>query len=115
MVDAHPHIGTDRLPDVIKAMRQTILDAGGEVHFSARVTDLIIDAGGQRTEGVVTDGGREYRGPVILATGHSARDVYHMLLSKDMHGGQGYCCGCQAGASAGAYRQDTVPQSSRQG
>ena len=82
MVDAHPHIGTDRLPDVIKAMRQTILDAGGEVHFSARVTDLIIDAGGQRTEGVVTDGGREYRGPVILATGHSARDVYHMLLSK---------------------------------
>ncbi len=48
MVDAHPHIGTDRLPDVIKAMRQTILDAGGEVHFSARVTDLIIDAGGQR-------------------------------------------------------------------
>lgn len=77
LVDAHPHIGTDRLPKVIAAIRKTIIDRGGEVRFSTRVDSLIIKNG--RCEGVVTAAGEELRGPVILATGHSARDVYSML------------------------------------
>ena len=82
LIDAHPHIGTDRLPVIIKAMRETILRHGGEVHFSSRVTDLILEDGA--VKGVVTLDGTEYRGPVILATGHSARDVYEMLLRRDV-------------------------------
>lgn len=78
LIDAHPHIGTDRLPKVIKAMRETILAAGGRVYFSTRVTGLDIDASGA-VGGVVCADGSSFRGPVILATGHSARDVYHML------------------------------------
>lgn len=75
--DAHPHIGTDRLPDVIKAMRHTIERCGGEVRFRTRVEKLILD--NDTVEGVVTADGTEFSGPVILATGHSARDVYRML------------------------------------
>lgn len=77
LIDAHPHIGTDRLPEVIKAIRQTILEHGGEVHFSTRVTDFILD--GNTVTGVTTLNGESYRGPVILATGHSARDIYYKL------------------------------------
>lgn len=77
LIDAHPHIGTDRLPEVIKAIRQTILKHGGEVHFSSRVTDLILD--GDTVAGVNTINGKSYHGPVILATGHSARDIYYKL------------------------------------
>lgn len=77
LIDAHPHIGTDRLPEVIKAMRKTIEACGGQVHFSTKVTDLVIDDGA--VKGVVTASGRRFDGPVILATGHSARDVYDML------------------------------------
>lgn len=77
LVDAHPHIGTDRLPKVIRAIRETIIECGGEVRFSARVNDLIIDK--DRVLGVVTSDGATIEGPVILATGHSARDVYEML------------------------------------
>ena len=77
LVDAHPHIGTDRLPRVISAMRQTIQRYGGEVHFSTRVDSLSVEDG--RVNGVVTHDGTRYVGPVILATGHSARDVYEML------------------------------------
>ncbi len=75
--DAHPHIGTDRLPEVIKAMRHTIERCGGEVRFRSRVEKLILE--GDTVKGVVTADGTEYSGPVILATGHSARDVYRML------------------------------------
>lgn len=84
LVDAHPHIGTDRLPAVIKAMRDTIVRCGGEVHFSNRVTDLLLkeDNGKLSVEGVKTVEGVTYSGPVILATGHSARDTYRMLLSR---------------------------------
>ncbi|WP_303425436.1 NAD(P)/FAD-dependent oxidoreductase, partial [uncultured Muribaculum sp.] len=64
LVDAHPHIGTDKLPDVIKAMRMTIIRHGGEVHFNTRVTDLNID--GDTVTGVTTADGTEYAGPVIL-------------------------------------------------
>lgn len=78
LVDAHPHIGTDRLPRVIKAIRETILRCGGQVHFRTRVDALIIN-GEHEVEGVVTTDGKQWLGPVILATGHSARDVYAML------------------------------------
>ncbi len=77
LVDAHPHIGTDRLPEVIKAIRKTIEKAGGEVYFETRVDRLIIKD--NKVEGVFTADGRKFDGPVILATGHSARDVYKML------------------------------------
>ena len=76
LADAHPHIGTDRLPKVIEAMRNTILDCGGEVHFQTKMTQLII--GGDQVVGCVA-ADREFRGPVILATGHSARDIYRYL------------------------------------
>ena len=75
LADAHPHIGTDRLPKVIEAMRNTIINSGGEVHFQTKMTQLILD--GDKVVGCVAE--REYRGPVILATGHSARDVYRYL------------------------------------
>lgn len=80
LVDAHPHIGTDKLPNVIKAMRNQIISCGGEVLFSTRVTDVIIE--GNKARGVVDANGRRYVGAVILATGHSARDVYYMLKDK---------------------------------
>ena len=75
LADAHPHIGTDRLPKVIENMRNTIIRCGGEVHFQTKMTGLILD--GDRVIGCMAD--KEYRGPVILATGHSARDVYRYL------------------------------------
>lgn len=79
LIDAHPHIGTDRLPVIIKAMRETIKAHGGEVHFGQRVTELVFNEDKNAVTGVKTLDGSEYHGPVILATGHSARDVYHML------------------------------------
>lgn len=79
LVDAHPHIGTDRLPRIIEAMRHTIVGAGGEVYFSTRVDALLRTTDGSRVVGVVTSTGQTLRGPVILATGHSARDVYRYL------------------------------------
>lgn len=75
--DAHPHIGTDKLPRVIENMRATILRCGGEVHFQTRMDGLLLHEG--KVEGIVTNTGRTFRGPVILATGHSARDVYRCL------------------------------------
>lgn len=77
LVDAHPHIGSDRLPEVIKAMRNTIINCGGEVLFNSRVTRLIMED--NDVKGVVTADGRHFHGDVILATGHSARDIYAML------------------------------------
>lgn len=82
LIDAHPHIGTDKLPEVIKNMRNTIIKCGGEVHFSTRVTDLKIE--NNVICGVVCANGNEYDGPVILATGHSARDVYYLLNDKQI-------------------------------
>lgn len=77
LVDAHPHIGTDRLPQVIKAIRETIIRCGGEVRFQTRVERLVVDNG--EVKGVVTAAGEEFNGHVILATGHSARDIYRRL------------------------------------
>ena len=82
LVDAHPHIGSDKLPAVIKEMRETILRCGGEVHFETRVTRLIVEDG--VVTGVETAAGETFAGPVILATGHSARDVYQMLYDSDI-------------------------------
>jgi len=81
LVDAHPHIGSNLLPNVVRALRQSILGAGGEVHFQARVVDLEINEG--RLRSVVTHDGRSFEGAaVILAAGHSARDIYRLLDGK---------------------------------
>ena len=78
LVERHPHIGSNRLPDVVKAMRQTIERCGGRVIFNTRVTGLVFEDG--CVKGVETLNGNIYEGiGVILATGHSARDVYRML------------------------------------
>jgi uncharacterized FAD-dependent dehydrogenase len=102
--DAHPHIGTDKLPAVIERMRKTIIDSGGEVHFQTKMIRLIVSTGGMEHQGmsarcvvgvetvsrntqnlsceadyIPTSIEKEFRGPVILATGHSARDVYRYL------------------------------------
>lgn len=78
LIDAHPHIGSNLLPKVVMAMRQSIIDAGGEVHFGARINNFLIQQG--KMEGVTTADGREFRAQhVILATGHSARDIYQLL------------------------------------
>ena len=85
LTDAHPHIGSDRLPDIIKAMRHSILNAGGEVHFDTRVCALLRSADGKRLHGVRSSDGKEWAGcAVILATGHSARDVYRMLHEEGL-------------------------------
>lgn len=78
LVDAHPHIGTDRLPQVIRGIRRRIIECGGEVRFSTRVESLLTAEG--RVTGVKLADGKELHGPVILATGHSARDLYRSLL-----------------------------------
>ncbi|MDR1879346.1 MAG: NAD(P)/FAD-dependent oxidoreductase [Tannerellaceae bacterium] len=76
--DAHPHIGTDKLPRVIERIREQILRCGGEVHFEARMESLIIKE--DRVTGIITAAGQAFEaGAVILATGHSARDVYDYL------------------------------------
>ncbi|WP_269523415.1 NAD(P)/FAD-dependent oxidoreductase [Coraliomargarita parva] len=78
LIDAHPHIGSNLLPKVVMAMRESIRAAGGEVHFGAKVNHFILQDG--RIEGVTTEDGREFRSKrVILATGHSARDIYRLL------------------------------------
>ena len=83
LADAHPHIGTDKLPRVIENMRNTILNCGGEVHFQTKMTRLIIEKDtviGVEAESLQTpNSSLSFSGPVILATGHSARDVYRYL------------------------------------
>lgn len=80
LIDAHPHIGTDKLPRVIENMRNTIIACGGEVHFQTRMDALIIEK--NKIVGIETNTGKTFRGPVILATGHSARDVYRWLYAN---------------------------------
>lgn len=85
LADAHPHIGTDKLPRVIENMRNTILQCGGEVHFQTKMTSFIIDGDkviGVEAVNLQTRVEETYRGPVILATGHSARDVYRYLAAS---------------------------------
>ncbi|MCX6291907.1 MAG: FAD-binding protein [Bacteroidetes bacterium] len=88
LVDAHPHIGTNKLPKIIVAIRETILNAGGEIHFNTRLKDLVIRD--HRIKGIITE--KTPDGPeseldadaVILATGHSARDIYELLYRKNI-------------------------------
>ncbi len=80
LIDAHPHIGTDKLPEIIKNIRNTIIKYGGEVHFSTRVDYLLIEK--DKAIGVKCNNGEEYHGPVVLASGHSARDLYRQLHSQ---------------------------------
>lgn len=80
LIDAHPHIGSNKLPEVVKAMRRSILEAGGEIRFENRVVDLRLEQ--NRIRGVVTANGEEVIGEaVILATGHSARDIFELLVT----------------------------------
>lgn len=78
LVDAHPHIGSDKLPGVIKAMREKIIECGGEVHFDTAVTGLLISEN-RAAVGVITEGGEIKSDGVILATGHSAHDTFRAL------------------------------------
>lgn len=80
LADAHPHIGTDKLPGVIEKIRNRIIECGGEVHFETRMDGLICK--NNQVVGVQTNTGKEFMGPVILATGHSARDVYYYLYNN---------------------------------
>jgi uncharacterized protein len=83
LIDAHPHVGTNRLPQVVQALRATITDCGGEVRFATRVTDLVVTNG--VTIGAVTRAGDHITGQgVILATGHSARDVLALLRHRGL-------------------------------
>mgnify|MGYP004662500315 FL=1 len=100
LADAHPHIGTDKLPRVIENMRNTIIKCGGEVHFQTKMVRLILASDGKMASpsasdsavadkvigveaiNLVTGAEETYKGPVILATGHSARDVYRYLASS---------------------------------
>ncbi|MBQ9361831.1 MAG: FAD-binding protein [Bacteroidaceae bacterium] len=79
--DAHPHLGTDKLPGIIEAMRNTIIRCGGHVYFETKMQRLLLN--GDKVEGV-NCGNKEFYGPVILATGHSARDVYRYLYAQNI-------------------------------
>jgi len=83
LVDSHPHIGSNKLPKVVANIRATILENGGEIHFNSRVTDFITTtspSGERHFEGVVVNNEKEFRGKAtVLATGHSARDIYRLL------------------------------------
>ncbi len=83
LIDAHPHIGTNKLPKVVQRMRETILDFGGEIHFDTRMDDLILK--GNRITGIRNQNGEIIEGEaLILATGHSARDVFELLQRKNI-------------------------------
>jgi uncharacterized FAD-dependent dehydrogenase len=80
LVDARPHIGTNKLPQIITAIRETIINAGGEVHFNTKLTDIkIVD---QQVKAAITNQGVFEASSIILATGHSARDIYELLKEK---------------------------------
>lgn len=81
LIDAHPHIGTNKLPKIIQAMRECIIECGGEVRFNAKMTDMIIES--DQIKGVVIDDEEEiHLNDLILATGHSARDIFYLLQKR---------------------------------
>lgn len=83
LVEAHPHIGTNKLPQIIVNIRESIVNAGGEIHFNTRVTDFILHH--HSLQGAVTADGKEFLATdLILATGHSARDIFELLAKKDI-------------------------------
>ncbi|MCU7494214.1 MAG: FAD-binding protein [Ignavibacteria bacterium] len=83
MIEAHPHIGSNKLPRIVQAIRETVINCGGEVHFNSKVTDFILRE--NKISGVVVNGELEVMGDaVILATGHSARDIFYLLKKHDL-------------------------------
>jgi uncharacterized FAD-dependent dehydrogenase len=83
LIDAHPHIGSNKLPKVVKAIRETIINSGGEMHFDSKATDLLIVK--NRIKGIVVNNQQEiFADAVLLATGHSARDIYYLLHAKNI-------------------------------
>jgi len=83
LIDAHPHIGTNKLPKIVQRIRETILKYGGEVHFNSRVSDFIIKE--KKIQAIqLLDGTEMAANRVILATGHSARDIYELLHKKNI-------------------------------
>ena len=83
LIDAHPHIGTNKLPKLISSIRETVLSSGGEIHFNCKVTDFLLKD--NNILGVVTEKGDKVLGKsVILATGHSARDIFFLLQEKNI-------------------------------
>jgi uncharacterized protein len=83
LIDAHPHIGSNILPKVVQSIRETIISCGGEVHFQSRVSDFIIEE--NRFKGLIINSNQEIPGDsVILAAGHSSRDIYELLGNKNV-------------------------------
>lgn len=83
LFDAHPHIGTNKLPKLVAGIRQTIIEHGGEIHFETKVTDFMLSR--DAIEGVILASGEKVKGEaVILATGHSARDIFHLLKNRNI-------------------------------
>ena len=83
MYEAHPHLGTDKLPGIISNIRKSIIDAGGQFILEKKVTDFIIE--GDSIKGVITSGNEKFLSPyVILATGHSARDIYDICHNRGL-------------------------------
>jgi uncharacterized FAD-dependent dehydrogenase len=83
LVEAHPHIGTNKLPPLVAALRETILEHGGEIHFDSRITDIVLKGG--KIHSVQTADGKSLEGKaLILATGHSARDIFELLHRKEI-------------------------------
>ena len=96
LVDAHPHIGTNKLPKIITAMREGIIENGGEVHFNAKMTDLRIEDGTIQAIEINGEQWHEFDN-VILATGHSARDIFYLLHEKNIKiEAQGFAIGVRA-------------------
>ncbi|MEJ5268435.1 MAG: FAD-binding protein [Bacteroidales bacterium] len=84
LIDTHPHIGTDKLPQIIKNIRNQILSCGGEIHFNSKVTKIITED--NQVKGVICSDGRLFKNDkIILATGHSARDVYYFLAEQGIN------------------------------
>jgi len=81
LVDAHPHIGTNKLPKIISSMRRAVIEAGGEVHFNAKLTDIRVDNSQIQSIQINNESWHEFD-DVVLATGHSARDIYYLLHAK---------------------------------
>ena len=101
MYEAHPHLGTDKLPGIISGIRKSILDAGGVFILEKKVTDFIIED--SAIKGVIANGNEKFTSPwVILATGHSARDIYDICRNQGSNtGNETFCNGSEGGTSAG--------------
>ena len=112
LANAHPHIGTDKLPKVIEAIRNTIIKCGGEVYFQTKMTSFLMNNNtviGVKTFNNLTSQERHFNGPVILATGHSARDVYHYLAATGIPiEAKGFGYWCKIGAPICLDRPNTI-------